>query len=211
MPVVHSRKASATPAPLRNATLAVALIAMAAALAGIYWGMRKDPATAIALPITLPGEITGSTGLLPDETGPSGLPVPRFVTLKAAKVNVRKGPSREHALAWIYQRKGLPVEVTAESDDWRKIRDAQGLEGWIQQSMLGGKRNALVAGWVRNGGVLLYGRASAGAAAVARLAPGVVAGVESCDGEWCFLDASGYEGYARQSELWGVYPGEIVN
>lgn len=207
MPVVHFRKASATPAPLRNATLAVAFIAMAAAAAGIYWGMQKGPAAAIALP----GEITGSTGLLPDETGPSGLPVPRFVTLKAAKVNVRKGPSREHALAWVYQRKGLPVEVTAESDDWRKIRDAQGLEGWIQQSMLGGKRNALVAGWVRNGGVLLHGRADPDAAAVARLAPGVVAGVESCDGEWCFLDASGYEGYARQSELWGVYPGEIVN
>jgi SH3-like domain-containing protein len=207
MPVVHARNSAAIPPPLRNATIAVAFLAISAAGAGIYWGMKTPSA-----PETLfPGDVTGSTGEMPVEKGPSGLPLPRFVTLKAAKVNVRKGPSHDHAIAWIYQRKGLPIEITAESDNWRKIRDAEGREGWIQQSMLTGKRNALVARWIKNGGVLLHDETSDNSGAVARLAPGVVAMVESCDGAWCYLNADGYEGYARQNELWGVYPGEVVD
>ena len=207
MPVVRSRNSAAVPAPLRNATIAVFLLAIAGGGVGIYWGMKTP-----AAPETLfPGEVTSSTDEMPVEKGPSGLPLPRFVTLKAAKVNVRKGPSHDHAIAWIYQRKGLPIEITAESDNWRKIRDAEGQEGWIQQSMLAGKRNAFVAKWIKNGGVLLHGESNATSGAVARLAPGVVAAVESCDGEWCYLNADGYEGYAQQSELWGVYPGEVVD
>jgi SH3-like domain-containing protein len=207
MSVVHSRNSAAVPAPLRNATIAVVLLAIAGGGAGIYWGMKTP-----AAPETLfPGEVTGSTDEMPVEKGPSGLPLPRFVTLKAAKVNVRKGPSHDHAIAWIYQRKGLPIEITAESDNWRKIRDAEGQEGWIQQSMLTGKRNALVARWAKNGGVLLHDKSNPNSGAVARLAPGVVATVDSCDGEWCYLNAGGYEGYAQQSELWGVYPGEVVD
>jgi hypothetical protein len=72
----------------------------------------------------------------------TGLPLPRFVTLKADKVNVRRGPSSEHPVAFVFQRKGLPVEITAEFENWRKIRDSDGAEGWILQSMLSGRRNA---------------------------------------------------------------------
>jgi SH3-like domain-containing protein len=203
----HNRSSNAFPPLLRNATLAVGFLALAAAMAGLFWGMQGNDRQASANT----ADITGSTEQIAVQRGPSGLPLPRFVTLKAGKVNVRKGPSHDHSVAWTYQRKGLPVEITAESDNWRKVRDAEGQEGWIQQSMLAGKRNAFVAKWVKDGGVLLRPQANAGSGAVARLAPGVVAIVETCDGEWCFITASNYEGYARQSELWGVYPGEVVN
>jgi SH3-like domain-containing protein len=78
--------------------------------------------------------------------GPSsGLPVPRFVSLKSDRVHVRGGPSRDHDIAWLFTRAGLPVEVTAEYDNWRRIRDWEGAEGWVYHTLLSGKRTALVA------------------------------------------------------------------
>ena len=75
----------------------------------------------------------------------SGLPVPRFVSLKSDKVNVRAGPTKDHDVAWVYGRAALPVEVTAEFENWRRIRDWEGAEGWVYHSLLSGKRTALVA------------------------------------------------------------------
>ena len=96
------------------------------------------------------GEITGSVAAPAQAFGPSGFPVPRFVTLKATKVNVRRGPSSDHEVAFVFQRKGLPVEIIAESENWRKIRDSEGTEGWILQSMLTGRRTAYVAKWINS-------------------------------------------------------------
>jgi SH3-like domain-containing protein len=74
-------------------------------------------------------------------TGPkSGLPVPRFVSLKPDRVNVRGGPTRDHDVTFVYTRAGLPVEITAESDNWRRIRDWEGSEGWVYHSLLSGRR-----------------------------------------------------------------------
>lgn len=162
-------------------------------------------------PAPAAGEVTGSLSEAPQQLGPSGLPLPRFVTLKAGKVNVRKGPSSDHAVAWVFQRKGMPVEITAEFENWRKIRDSEGAEGWILQSMLSGKRTILVADWTRNKSVALRSAESENSAAVAKLAPGVMGDVESCDGRWCYVSVNGYEGYLSQTEIWGVYPGESVN
>ena len=195
------------PPHLRIAIALVGILAVSAAGFSMYWGMNR----AAEAPAFAPGEITGSMGDAPVQTGPSGLPIPRFVTLKAGKVNVRKGPSHEHAIAWVFQRKGLPVEITAESDNWRKIRDSDGAEGWIQQSMLTGKRNALVANWMKDTGVLLKSEPNPKAATVVKLSAGVLGTIESCNGGWCYLNASDYEGYAKQDELWGVYPGEVVD
>ncbi len=74
----------------------------------------------------------------------SGLPVPRFVSLKADKVNMHIGPAKTYEVKWLYQRAGLPVEITAESDNWRRIRDADGAEGWVYHSLLSGKRTGMV-------------------------------------------------------------------
>jgi SH3-like domain-containing protein len=158
-----------------------------------------------------PGEVTASVDQAPAQLGPSGFPIPRFLTLKANKVNVRKGPSSSHEVAWVFQRKGMPVEVTAEFENWRKIRDSQGEEGWILQQMLSGRRFAMAPDWDKVKSVDLHDRESARSGTVAKLSPGAIAQIESCSGEWCYVTTDDYEGYALQTELWGVYPGEVVD
>ena len=74
----------------------------------------------------------------------TGLPLPRYASLKTDRVNLREGPSKDHATKWVFQRAGLPVEITAEFDIWRKVRDSEGAEGWVLHSLLSGRRTALV-------------------------------------------------------------------
>ncbi|QXX76014.1 hypothetical protein MHY1_02848 [Methylovirgula sp. HY1] len=140
----------------------------------------------------------------------SGLPVPRFVSLKADRVNLREGPSRDHRVTWVFQRAGLPVEVTAEFDVWRKVRDSEGTEGWVLHSLLSGRRTALVAPWKKGDIFTLRARPVADATPVARLQAEVIAGIKSCDGKWCHVYGSGFDGYIRQTSLWGVYPNEKI-
>ena len=141
----------------------------------------------------------------------TGLPVPRFVSLKSDRVNLREGPSKDHPTTWIFERAGLPVEVTAEFDTWRKIRDADGLEGWVLHSLLSGRRTALVAPWKKDIVLPLYSQADMKSAVVANLQPGVLGNVKKCDGTWCRIFGDGFDGYEQQSNLWGVYPGEQVD
>lgn len=157
------------------------------------------------------GDITASIDAAPVQLGPSGFPIPRFLTLKSNKVNVRKGPSSDHDVAWVFQRKGMPVEITAEFENWRKIRDADGSEGWILQQMLSGRRFAMAPQWNANKAVALHDSESGGSATNAMLMPGAIAQIKSCDGQWCYVTTDDYEGYAVQAELWGVYPGEVVD
>jgi SH3-like domain-containing protein len=158
-----------------------------------------------------PGDITASLDQAPVQLGPSGFPIPRFLTLKANKVNVRKGPSSSHEVAWVFQRKGMPVEVTAEFENWRKIRDSQGEEGWILQQMLSGRRFAMAPDWNKDKSVALHDSDTARSGTLAKLQPGAIAQIESCSGQWCYVTTDDYEGYALQTELWGVYPGEVVD
>ena len=141
----------------------------------------------------------------------SGLPLPRFVSLKADRVNLREGPSREHRTTWVFQRAGLPVEITAEFDVWRKVRDSEGTEGWVLHSLLSGRRTALVAPWKKGDVFTLYATPSKHATPVAKLQSGVIASIKSCDGHWCHVSGEGFEGYIRQTSLWGVYPNEKIN
>jgi len=141
----------------------------------------------------------------------SGLPVPRFLSLKADKVNVRSGPTRDHAVAWVFTRAGLPVEVTAEFETWRRIRDSDGAEGWVYHSMLSGRRTALVSPWSKDQATPLYAAPEKDASLRARLEPGVLGKVEHCDGKWCRFFDSGFDGFVEQDRLWGVYPGEKID
>lgn len=143
---------------------------------------------------------------------PSGLPVPRFVSLKSDRVNVRKGPSPEHGIAWVFNRAGLPVEITAEFGHWRKVRDAEGAEGWVFRGLLSARRTAVVSPWVKevSGSLPLYAGRSEGGAVVAKLQPGVLTSVTSCDGEWCRLSLDKFEGWMKQDRLWGVYRNERI-
>jgi len=146
-----------------------------------------------------------------DSTEKSALPVPRFVSLKSDKVNVRKGPSTDQAIVWVFSRAGLPVEVIAESDNWRRVRDSEGADGWVFHSLLSARRTALITPWSKGDErVPLYSSNSTGSRAVAELQSGVLGNVLSCDGEWCNVSVDDYSGYVQQDRLWGVYKGEQI-
>ena len=141
----------------------------------------------------------------------SGLPVPRFVSLKSDKVNVRAGPTKDHDVAWVYNRSALPVEVTAEFENWRRIRDWEGAEGWVYHSLLSGKRTALVAPSKNKDELLpLRYTPDTTSAVMAQLQHGVLATVKRCQNGWCRLTGEGFDGWIEQARLWGVYPGEKV-
>lgn len=186
--------------------LGIACLGVAAAVGWSVFGKRTDSVASVP-----PGEITSSIAAQAKALGPSGLPIPRFVSLKAEKVNVRRGPSSDHPVAWVFQRKGLPVEIVAEFENWRRVRDADGEEGWILQNMLSGKRTAMVAPWRQGQAVPLFDAPNTAGGLVARVGAGVVGEVSNCTGEWCEVTAGGYDGWIEQTQLWGVYPGEPVD
>lgn len=131
---------------------------------------------------------------------------PRFVTLRADEVNLRTGPGERYPIVWVYHRKGLPVEVVAEFDVWRKIRDAQGTSGWVHERMIADQRSVVVEGVVRT----LRDTPSNSAPAVARAEPGVIAHLLECRPAWCRIEAQGIKGWLPRDEMWGVYPDETV-
>ncbi len=168
---------------------------------------RKNPLSNIA---QAANAATASTTAAP-QLGPSGLALPRFVSLKTEKVNVRKGPSSDHAVAWVFQSKGLPVEITAEFETWRRIRDSEGAEGWILHNMLAAKRTAVISPSRKFDLIPLMSGPAETTGIVAKLHSGVLADIKSCDGKWCRILAGGYDGYIDQNLIWGAYPGELVN
>lgn len=146
-----------------------------------------------------------------EQTGSAtGLPVPRYVSLKSDRVNLREGPSKDHRTSWVFQRAGLPVEITAEFETWRKVRDSEGSEGWVLHSLLSGRRTALVAPWKKSETIALHSGPELSTTAQVGLQTGVVATIKSCDGHWCRVFGEGFDGYIEQSNLWGAYPDEKV-
>jgi len=129
--------------------------------------------------------------------------VPRFVSLRADEINVRAGPGVQYPIAWVFVRRGLPVEVVAEFELWRKVRDRDGAEGWVHRSLLSGKRSVVVRG--KTIGVL-FKDAGSNSVPVARVEPGVVADIVKCAEGWCRVEVAGIRGWIERSRLWGVYP-----
>ena len=136
----------------------------------------------------------------------SELAVPRYVSLRADEVRLRAGPNITYPIEWVIRRRHLPVEIIAEFELWRRIRDPQGAEGWVHQSLLSGRRYAIVTGETRT----LRRRPEPDAAAVARAEAGVIGELIECQGAWCRMDAGGFRGWLRRAEIWGVYPNEVV-
>jgi SH3-like domain-containing protein len=148
---------------------------------------------------------------------PSGLPLPRFVTTRSAPINVRVGPGTKYDIGWIYRVPGVPVEILQEFEVWRKIRDVDGSEGWVQQSMLSGNRAAYVRPSGEAERTALRRTASHDAGIVAWLGSGFRVTLQSCEAGWCKAvavdhpagkPAANYTGYLPETELWGVYQGE---
>ena len=141
----------------------------------------------------------------------SGLPVPRYVSLKSDHVNVRAGPTKDNDVAWVYTRSGLPVEITAEFENWRRVRDSEGAEGWVYHSLLSGRRTAVVTMKSKDELAPLYDRADPTSGIAARLQAGVVAQVKHCTTGWCHVSGDGFDGWLQQERLWGVYADEKVD
>jgi len=139
----------------------------------------------------------------------SGLPLPRFVSLRTDEANLRSGPGTRYPVDWVYTRHDLPVEVIAEFEQWRKIRDWQGTEGWVHETFLSAKRTAVVIGQRRR----LRADPDDGSPALALLEPDVVGRLVSCphaQRNYCKLEVEGYQGWLRRDEFWGVYPNEFI-
>ncbi len=144
----------------------------------------------------------------------SGLPIPRFVSLKSDRVHLRQGPGFDHKVLWVFRRAGLPVEVIQEFESWRQVRDAEGTTGWLLQSLVSGRRTALILPWEAKAAtpprIELRDDDHESAQAIALLEAGVIAQVRSCDGQWCYVTVGQYSGYIEQKRLWGVYDGERI-
>lgn len=179
--------------------------------------LRRARPFALALLLLVAGPLLPEPGAPPARaqatvTGPSGFPVPRFVSLKSNEVNVRVGPSQDHRIGWTYVRGGLPVEIVQEFDNWRRIRDWEGSEGWVFHSLLSGQRTALVTPWERSGMLTpLRAEARSDAPIRAELEPNVLVNVERCGNGWCRVSGRGFEGWIDQARLFGVYPDETID
>ena len=144
--------------------------------------------------------------------GPSGLPLPRFVSLKSGKVNSRIGPGVNYPVDWLYLKPGLPMEIIQEYDNWRRVRDSEGAEGWINQSLLSGRRTAITAP-SQDGKpeqLNLLAKPEQGARTVAIVDPGVIGSIKQCNGDWCEMNFAGTSGWLSQSQVWGAYPCENI-
>lgn len=136
----------------------------------------------------------------------SGLPIPRFASLRSDEVNVRTGPGTRYPVDWVFKRKAMPVEIVAEYEHWRKIRDWQGASGWVHQSLLTGKR-----GFVAAKEADVYRTPATSAEVVAKFEPEVMGEIRSCRGNWCRVTAKGVSGWVERNEIWGVYKSELIN
>jgi SH3-like domain-containing protein len=161
------------------------------------------------------GAAAPDTAAPPAGKSASGLPVPRFVSLKSDRVNLRTGPGTDYPTSWVFRRAGLPVEVLNEFESWRQVRDSEGTTGWVLQSLLSGRRTALVSPWEIKAGnpppqITVHNDDSESARAVAIVEAGVIANIAKCDGRWCQVSIDKFRGYLQQKQLWGIYPNEIL-
>ena len=140
-----------------------------------------------------------------DRGSVTNLPLPRYVSIKTEECNVRRGPSLTHRIDWVFQRKGMPVEITAEHGHWRRVRDRDGAGGWVHYSLLSGVRTVIIDEDMLD----LHLGPDPATPVAAKLETGVIARLGECNADWCRLTAGGYRGWAPKAALWGVNPDEI--
>ena len=174
--------------------------------------LARASIAALALALPLGATAAAQTARVGSDTG---FEVPRFVSLKSGRVNLRVGPGRDYRVAWVFTRAGMPVEIVQEFDRWRRIRVADGTEGWVYGALLAGSRTGVVAPWLDRQvaePVELHRKARSDSRIVARIEPGVTGTLVECDGEWCLFEPHSKRGevvgWLPQVELWGAYPGE---
>jgi len=138
-------------------------------------------------------------------TGASGLPLPRFVSLGSDRARMRSGPGKQYPIRWEYHRAGMPLEVIAEYDNWRQVRDWEGETGWMHRSLLSGRRQAIFVA----PGAALRRKPRLSAPVIARPERGVIARLDKCGADWCRLTVGDFRGWTPKADIWGVYAAEI--
>jgi SH3-like domain-containing protein len=149
------------------------------------------------------GFLVGPAAAQGPKVTPSGLEVPRYVSLKYAEVNARNGPDEDHQLLWVYNAKGLPVQVVAETREWRRICDPEGGLAWVHKRTTDGRRSAMR---IQPSNLPLLSAPKDGAKVSAYLKARSVASLDKCEKGWCRLRADGSSGWAREGEIWGADP-----
>lgn len=135
----------------------------------------------------------------------TNLPLPRFVSLKTDEGNARRGPALTQKIDWVFRRRGMPLQITAEYGHWRRVRDRDGAGGWVHYALLSGVRTVLV----EQDMLPVRSRPDPRAPVAAAFELGVVARLGECSPDWCEISAGGYSGWAPKQDLWGVAPDEI--
>lgn len=135
--------------------------------------------------------------------GASGLPIPRFVALRFEEVNVRTGPGTRYPIRWVYKRKLMPMEIIEEFEQWRKIRDVQGDDGWVHKSQLSGNRTGM---FKEPTTLLRYAQDTA--PPLVKVSKNVIGKFMECNESWCRIQVDSFKGWTHKDRLWGVYPKE---
>ena len=130
----------------------------------------------------------------------TGLPLPRFVSLKGNEVNLRRGPSLDYKIDWVYKRKHLPLMIVSEFGHWRKVTDFEGYSGWIYKDLLSGSRYIIV----KKEETLLRNKASFNSLGKAILKKEVIGKLIDCEGLWCFIQIKNMRGYVLAEDIWGT-------
>jgi SH3-like domain-containing protein len=158
-------------------------------------------AVVLALSGALSGALSAGAAQAADRPTPSGYPVPRYVTLKFGKVNARAGPGDDHRLLWVYRTKGLPVQVVAETSEWRRVCDPEGGLAWVHKRVTDGRRAVIN---LHNRPAALLRKPKTGAEPQAFLNVRAMAGLDRCEKGWCKVKTDGASGWVRQGSLWGT-------
>jgi SH3-like domain-containing protein len=184
------------------ALIALIFIGPAAVAAPMGSGLTEEAA---------PAPVAAAPGAAPrpqQSVSPStGLALPRYASMGASQVNMRTGPGEQYPINWVYKRELLPVEITQEFGPWRKVKDMDGIEGWVNGNLLSDQRSGIVLGQTR----LLYSSNDSGSRPLYRIEKGVVAKIIVCDEGWCQLNADGKTGFILREHVWGTYTGENFN
>lgn len=151
--------------------------------------------------------LTATPALAQDASilNPSGLPIPRYVSLKFNEVNARVGPGKRYPIRWVYKRQHLPVQIVEEFAHWRKIKDFEGTTGWVQKTQVDGLRTAMIMDKPQN----LYPDPEVKRAPIIRAAPNVIAPIVECLPDWCQLEIAGTRGWIRKADIYGVGREEV--
>ena len=167
--------------------------------------LRRGLAGAAALLVVAGGPAAGAD---PEARGTvTNLPLPRFVSMRAESANARRGPSLDQRVDWEFVHRGLPLEITAEYGQWRRVRDADGAGGWVHSALLSGVRTALVQG---EAPVALRAGPTEQAVVRAMADPGVVGQLKACREAWCEIATGGVEGGLPRGVIWGVGADETI-